>query len=137
MTILDTFLFRERSAIERHDANDGKSVRFEFPLGFTIQADRKGVSFAGSSVNYDAGSIQQIERAIRWATLIYIAIRDDMGIPPQLELEGKLAIQGKNGKAWWKGKYKEAIKSQDGVKAEAILRRLVRDQEVKLARERE
>jgi hypothetical protein len=131
MTILDTIQWRSRNTIERHDASDGTSVRFEFPLGFTIMANRTGVSFAGSSVNYDAGSIQEIERVIRWATNIYIAIRDGKGIPPQTELEGKLVLQGKGGKAWWKGKYKEAVKAADGVAAEAILRRLVRAQELK------
>jgi hypothetical protein len=135
MTILDTYQWRSRNTIERHDAKDGTSVRYEFPLGFTIQADRRGVSFAGSSVNYDAGSIQEIERAIRWATNIYIAIRDGGGIPPQTEVEGKLLLQAKNGKAWWKGKYKEAVKAAEGISAEAILRRMVREQELRDWRE--
>lgn len=136
MTILDTYQWRSRNTIERHDATDGTSVRYEFPLGFTIMANRKGVSFAGSSVNYDAGGIQEIERAIRWATDIYICIRDGGGIPPQMEVERKLVMQtGKNGQAWWKGAYKDRIKGQDGVMAQAILRRIVRDRELKEWRE--
>jgi hypothetical protein len=135
MTILDTIQWRSRNTIERHDASDGTSVRFEFPLGFTIMANRAGVSFAGSSVNYDAGSIREIERVIRWATDIYLAIRDGKGIPPQTELEGKLILQAKSGKAWWKGRYKEAVKDQDGVKGEAILRGIVRAQELRDWRE--
>lgn len=137
MTILDTYLWRSRNTIERHDAPDGQSVRFEFPLGFMIQADRKGVTFVGTSINYDAGSIQEVERAIRWATQINVALRDGHGIPPQQELEGKLAIQSKKDMAWWKGRYKEKVRAQDGVSAPAILRRLIRDQELKMARERE
>lgn len=131
MTILDTLQWRSRNTIERRDASDGTSVRYEFPLGFTIMSNRTGVSFAGSSVNYDAGSIQEIVTVIRWATHIYIAIRNGGGIPPQAEVEGKLVLQAKLGKAWWKGKYKEAVRSENGITAEAILRGLARKQELK------
>jgi hypothetical protein len=134
-TIIDTYAWRSRNTIERHDSKDGTSVRYEFPLGFTIMADRRGVSFAGSSVNYDAGSIQEIERVIRWATSIYIAIRDGGGVPPQTEVEGHLVLQSKSGKAWWRGRYKEAVRSIDGVRAEAILRRIARERELKEWRE--
>jgi hypothetical protein len=135
MTILDTYQWRSRNTIERHDDPNGTFVRYEFPLGFMIQANRNGVSFAGSSVNYDAGSIQEVERTIRWATNIYIAIRDGGGIPPQAEAEGKLVLQKKAGKAWWRGKYRDAVKASDGISAEAILRRMAREQELKEWRE--
>jgi hypothetical protein len=135
MSILYTFQWRSRDTIELHDSPDGTSVRFEFPLGFTIMANRRGVSFAGSSVNYDAGSIQEIERVIRWATHIYIAIRDGGGIPPQMECEGKLIMQSKADKAWWRGKYKEAVRAEGGVSAAAILRQIARERELREWRE--
>jgi hypothetical protein len=131
MSVLNSLLWRSRDTLERHDAHDGSEVRFEFPLGFQIKVSAKGITFAGTSVNYDVGSIELVELAIEWAKIIAHAMRDRQGIPPQAECEGNLIMRIKGKEAWWKGQYNERMKETDGIPAAAILRSIARKQELK------
>lgn len=130
MTRLDSLLWRERSTIERHDSKDGSEVTYEFPLGFCIKATAKGILFAGSSVNYNLGSIILVEEVIKWSQMIHLALRLGKGVPPQAECEGKLVLKSKDKKAWWKGQFKDAIVEMNGVPASMILRKQVREKEI-------
>ncbi len=133
-TRLDSVLWRHRDTMERHDANDGSEVRFEFPLGFMIKVTIKGTTFVGTSVNYDNGSIMLIEETLKWCKIINEAMRTKLGIPPQAECEGHLKLKTKGREAWWIGKYNDRIKEEavDGqiVPAAILLRRLARKSEI-------
>lgn len=130
MSILETILARTRNSVERTDSGDGTQVQYQFPLGFTIIATRKGVSFTGTSVNYDLGTLMQVTKAIDWAKQIHFAMLKQQGVPPQLEVEGLIKYAIKGDAAWWKGDYANRVKSQNGVHPLAMIRQIARDKEV-------
>lgn len=81
--------------------DESERVIFTGPLGFTIYATAKGVSFAGASTNFDPAQLSEVIDVLRWCRKISKELAAGRGIIPQAELIGVIKLkERKVGKVW-------------------------------------
>ena len=74
-------------------------VQFLFALDFQITASKYGVSFAGTSVNYNKTT--DVATVLRWATGIARELAAGRGIMPQSEVTGIVRLRTNSTRAWY------------------------------------
>lgn len=114
----------EQLVVSRTVAAAQDTVTYTFPLGFSIQATARGVSFSGSSTNFGEPQIDRILQFIRWARRIHRELKAGRGMMPQSEIKGVLKLRVRRFDnyvvAWYEGYYQsrqEGKTQADAVKA--------------------